>query len=48
MEDQPKYTAGPPHNDCPKKDECRDVDDKYCCKEYREKAQGHCFLKALR
>jgi hypothetical protein len=30
-------------DDCIWQAECKDHDTKYCCENYREKAQGHCF-----
>ena len=30
-------------NNCIWQAECKDSDNVYCCEEYREKAQGHCF-----
>jgi hypothetical protein len=30
-------------NDCIWQAECKCSDNVYCCEEYREKAQGHCF-----
>lgn len=32
-------------NDCIWREECKDIDDIYCCEKYREKAQGKCFVR---
>jgi hypothetical protein len=31
-------------NDCKMKENCKDLDNKYCCEEYRQEANNKCFV----